>query len=73
MGLVILLLLRVHLDCKKLGEGASRHVIPIVLFPIIFGIFWFFVWPGTLRLVLRGESIDDLVVAKALRRKKSLK
>ncbi len=70
---VALLLFIVRSDCKQLGESFVRHILLVAFFPVLFGILWLFLWPGTLRLRMNGKSLSETHAAKALRRHEARK
>ena len=67
LAVVSLLILRVKVDCKTLGESLTRHVILAILFPIIFAFCWLLIWPGALRLFLSGKRVADSTAAEVFR------
>ena len=72
--LLILMLSVIHVyrDCRRIGERPLFHVTgTIILWPLFYLIGWLWIWPGSLRRRLSGGSIDDLVQAKAFRRTSS--
>ena len=68
LAVVSLLLLRVKIDCRTLGESFLRHVLLVILFPTIFAFCWLFIWPGAIRLFLFGGTVADSTAARILRR-----
>ncbi|MCF6311717.1 MAG: hypothetical protein L3J39_04630 [Verrucomicrobiales bacterium] len=71
--LLVAIIIRVKLDCSKISEGYKKHIIPIIIFPVIFTFLWLIVWPGTLRLFLRGKRLEDTIAGKlTIRQNKSL-
>jgi hypothetical protein len=67
----LFVMIRVRCDCKLIDESFLRHFLLIVFLPLLFALFWFIVWPGSLRLKLKGKSIADTDAAKTFKRYKS--
>jgi hypothetical protein len=68
--ILVLSAMHVYRDCRRIGERAFLHISgTIILWPLYYLIGWLWIWPGSLRRWLSGGSIDELVQAKAFRRR----
>ena len=67
---VVALLSLVWFNCKEIGESFLRHCLLVAFFPLIFGLFWLFVWPGVLRLMIQGKKLSETQAAVNYRRYK---
>ncbi len=69
---VTLLVFKIRTDCREIGEPFPKHTALIALFPLIYALCWFLVWPGTLKLWVQGKSLKDTAEAKIHRKRRAL-
>ena len=58
-----ILLWQMRADCRVLGESLSFHFLLAIMFPLLTALCWLFIWPGALRLGLKGKRLQDSTAA----------